>query len=156
MANTFTIRDLTGEPIAVWGPDAASLPQAIDGRLDALDPCRLTFRGSQARGNVADVRPWLISASDLANGVPSQAFNGTRIAQTFGPGRMVIVEFWDNGTLMVVAGLLVLLRTSVGPGGPGVQSVETVFYPMPPGSLLYGPAGTIIDTAPGADDEDGS
>lgn len=155
MANTFTIRDIDGAPVAVWGPDAASLPQVIDGRLDALDPCRITFRGSRARGNIADVRPYLISASDLANGAPSQAFDGTRIAQTFGPGRMVIIEFWDDGTLMTVAGLLVLLRTSVGPGGPGVQTVETVFYPMPAGSLLYGPLGTVIDTAPGAD-EDGS
>ena len=153
MANTFTITNLEGTITATWGPAAAELPQVIDGRLDSLDPCRLQFDGSQVRGLISDVRHLLISQSDLQNGQPSQAFDGTRLAQTHGPGRMVTISFWDNGTLMVSTGLLVLLRTLVGPGGPGRQRVELVFYPMPPGSLLYGAAGSVIDVAPGAEDE---
>lgn len=144
MANTFTIRTLDGTVLAVWGPDARSLPQAIEGRLDALAPVRYQFTGSSARGQFADVRAVMVAASDLSG--PAQAFDGTRIAQTFGPGRLVQIEHWDNGDLLTAAGILVLVRTAVGAGGPGVQSVECVFWPMPAGSLLYGPAGSVIDT----------
>jgi hypothetical protein len=152
MANTFTISDLDGAPLAVWGPDARELPQAIEGRLDSLAPVRYQFTGSAARGNFSDVRAVMIAASDLEG--PAQAFDGTRLAQTFGPGRMVRISHWDNGDLLASAGLLVLVRTAVGAGGPGVQQVECVFYPMPPGSLLYGPGGTVLDTAP--DEDSGS
>lgn len=152
MANTFTISTLDGTPLAVWGPDARALPQVIEGRLDSLAPVRYQFTGSAARGQFSDVRALMIDASDLEG--PAQAFDGTRLAQTFGPGRMVIVQHWDNGDLLAAAGLLVLVRTGVGAGGPGVQQVETVFWPMPAGSLLYGATGAVLDTAP--DDLPGS
>lgn len=154
MANTFTISTLDGTVLAIWGPSARSLPQAIEGRLDALDPVRYQFTGSAARGQFSDVRSVMVSASDLSG--PAQAFDGTRIAQTFGPGRLVRISHWDNGDLLTAAGILVLVRTAVGAGGPGAQQVECVFWPMPSGSLLYGPAGVVIDTVPDGTEGSGS
>ena len=40
----FTVALLNGTSIATFGPQARELPQAIEGRIDQIEPVRLLFR----------------------------------------------------------------------------------------------------------------
>lgn len=144
----FTVALLDQTPVAVFGPASRELPIAIEGRLDADEPIRLLFRSSRARGIAKEVRGVTIPAGDLDNGAPSRAFSGRSFAQTRTSGRIVRIAYLDNADELAANGILVQLRNSVGPGGPLVQELELLFYPMAPGSVLYGPAGTIVDRIP--------
>lgn len=141
----FTVALLDGTPVATFGPAARELPQAIEGRLDETAPVRLLFRSSRARQIAKDLRTVTIPAADLDNGAPSLAYSGRSFAQTRSSGRIVRVALLDDDDELEATGILVGLRNSVGPGGPLVQELELLFYPMAAGSALYGPAGTIVD-----------
>ena len=152
----FTVALLDGAPVATFGPEARERPQAIDGRIDSIEPVRLLFVSSRARSIAKELRPILIPAGDLFNGVPSRAFDGTSYAQTSSTGRIVRVAYLDDGDELEQTGILVQLRNAVGPGGPLVQELEVVFYPMTPGSALYGPAGSVVDRIPRDGEDEGS
>lgn len=144
----FTVELLDGSPIATFGPEARELPQAIEGRINAIEPVRLLWRSSRARTLAKMIRAVTIPAGDLDNGQPSRAFNGRAFAQTRSTGRIVRIAFRDDDDDLEAEGILTQVRNSVGPGGPLVQEVELVFYPMIAGSVLYGPAGNIVDRIP--------
>jgi hypothetical protein len=144
----FTVELLDQTPVAVFGPEARELPQAIEGRLDQIEPIRLLFRSSRARTVAKLIRTVTIPAGDLDNGQPSRAFNGRAFAQTRSTGRIVRVAYLDDDDELSATGILTQVRNSVGPGGPLVQELELIFYPMTPGSALYGPDGSITDRIP--------
>ncbi len=154
--NVVRLYDLDDQLLAQFGPDPAQLPQVIEGTLGVGTPVRLTLTGSGARTALAGARPSIVEASDLLNGQPSQAFDGTRHAQTQGSGRLVRITYPDRGQVRSDTGLLTLVAERAGPGGPRVQQVDLVFYPMGPGSTLWGATGDIIDRVPSDDDEEGS
>ena len=141
----FTVALLNGTSIATFGPQARELPQAIEGRIDQIEPVRLLFRSSAARSIAKVVRSVTIPSGDLDNGQPSRAFSGRSFAQTRSTGRIVTIAYLDDDDELSASGILVQLRNSVGPGGPLVQETELLFYPMIPGSALYGPAGNVVD-----------
>lgn len=156
MSNMVIVYDLDDQVLATFGPNPAELPQVIEGTLGVGTPVRMSFTGSGARDALAGARPAVIEASDLLNGQPSQAFDRTRHAQTQGSGRIVRMSYPDRGQVRSDTGILTLVAERAGPGGPKVQQVDVVFYPMPPGSTLWGPTGDIIDRVPLDDDEEGS
>lgn len=141
-----TIDLLDGTNVATFGPQATERPQAIEGRIDGTEPVRLLFTTSRARTLAKELSSVLVPSADLYNGAPSRAFNGASFAQTLSTGRMVRVAMLDDGDDLEAVGLLVAIRNSVGPGGPKVQELELLFYPMARGSALYGPAGSVIDS----------
>lgn len=143
-----TIELLDETPVAVFGPEARELPQAIEGRIDAIEPVRLLFQSSRARTIAKELRAVTIPAGDLDNGAPSRAYNGRAFAQTRSTGRIVRISYLDDDDELEAVGILTQIRNSVGPGGPLVQELEFVFYPMIPGSVLYGPAGNVVDRIP--------
>lgn len=141
-----TVALLDGTPVATFGPHATERPQAIEGRLDGDQPVRLLFTTSQARSIAKQLSTVLVPSADLFNGRPSRAFNGASFAQTLSTGRIVTLTMLDDGDELEADGLLVALRNSVGPGGPKVQELELLFYPMQQGSALYGPVGNVVDS----------
>jgi hypothetical protein len=141
-----TVSLLDGTSVATFGPDATERPQAIEGRIDQDQPVRLLFTTSRARAIAKQLETVLVPSADLFNGRPSRAFNGASFAQTLSTGRIVTITLLDDGDDLEADGLLVALRNSVGPGGPKVQELELLFYPMRQGSALYGPAGNVVDS----------
>ncbi|MFU8868660.1 hypothetical protein [Natronococcus sp.] len=144
----FTVALLDGAPVATLGPASRELPIAIEGRLDETAPVRLLFRSSRARSIATTLRGVTIPSSDLDNGAPSLAYSGRSFAQTRSSGRIVRVAYIDDDDELSATGILVRLRNAVGPGGPLVQELELLFYPMSAGSALYGPAGSVVDRIP--------
>jgi hypothetical protein len=152
--NTIEISTLDGSPIETLGPRAEELPQEIIGRLDSLVPVSFGFSGSGIRSKLATLRPYVIDAADLLNGEPSRAFDNTLHAMTRGAGAIVHVAYYDDGDLLESDGILVLVTNRVGPGGPGAQRVELVFYPFTPGSTLRGRTGTVMQRVPTIEDDE--
>jgi hypothetical protein len=151
--NVITVHDLDDTLLASFGPHPAALPQIVEGLLGERAPMRLSFQGSLARSSLDALRPYIIGPGDLTNGAPSEAFDLTRHAHTMGRGRIVRLTMMDRGEQVSDVGILQLVSETTGPGGPKVQSVELIWYQMPPGSTLWGAGGSITDEVPRDDAE---
>ena len=142
MSNVLTITSINDQfdPVTL-GPDDDFLPKTMEGRLGSDEPVRIRFTSPKIRQVEALLRSIGVPQGALVNGEPARSMDGTCYAQTLAGGFLVELSLREGTNLLMDRGIFSVLTSSMGPGGPFVQSLELIFYPMPPGSRLYNAAG---------------
>lgn len=156
MANLFTISAPNEDwaPL-VLGPDDDQLPKAIEGRLTHGEAVRYRFAAPTVRQIEPLLRSLAVPRHALVNGEPDRSMNGRSFAQTLSSGRLVTITHEEGNTTLTDSGIMVVVSSALGPGGPLTQSLELVFFPMAPGSRLYNAAGTYEELPEDSEDDDG-
>ena len=139
MSFSFTISSPLSEFTTLTYTDGLDIPNVITNRPTGGEVVRFEWRGSRAAAIETSLRAIAIPAGALVNGQPEKAMSGRSYAQTLSTGYLARVQYQhaNSGPSVDQTGILVVLSSQVGPGGPNNHSLQVALYPMTAGSRLY-------------------